>query len=96
MRTLALITLFSVAATSAAATIFFAYFGVRIVHAVVTFEGEGSLGHVGMYIAAGLYPLLALLCGWIALAAWRAFRRRLVSARPDDGASRRSTVERHD
>lgn len=84
MRTLALITLFSVAATSAMATIFFAYFGVRIVHAVVTFEGEGSLGHVGMYIAAGLYPLLALLFGWIAMAAWRAFRQRLDGRPPED------------
>lgn len=84
MRTLASIALLCVAAASAAATIFFAYFGVRIVHAVVTFEGEGSLGHVGMYIAAGLYPLLALLCGWIAWAAWRAFRRRLAGRSLDD------------
>jgi hypothetical protein len=55
--------------------VFFGYFGVRLVHEALTYEGEGSLGHVGMYIAAGLYPVLALLSGGIGYLAGRARRR---------------------
>jgi hypothetical protein len=65
----------------AAATAFFAFFGLRLVHAVLTFEGEGSLGHVGMYIAAGLYPLLAFFFGGCTYLAWRKLRAQ-PSSRP--------------
>lgn len=57
------------------ATAFFVYFGVRVIYAVMTFEGEGSLGHVGMYIGAGLYPLLGLFFGGCTYLAWRRVRR---------------------
>ena len=56
------------------ATAFFTFFGVRIVHAVLTFEGEGSLGHVGMYVAAGLFPLLAFFFAGCTYLAWRSLR----------------------
>lgn len=59
------------------ATAFFTYFGVRLVHAAVTFEGEGSLGHVGMFIAAGLYPLLAFFFAGCTYLAWRSMRRSI-------------------
>jgi hypothetical protein len=63
------------AAVFALVTVFFTFFGVQLVYTALTFEGEGSLGHVGMYIAAVLYPLLALLFGGFAFLAWRkAFR----------------------
>jgi hypothetical protein len=55
-------------------TVFFAVYGVLLVHEALTFRGEGSLGHVGMYIAAGLFPLLALLFGGFTLLAWRRAR----------------------
>lgn len=58
-----------------AATAFFLFFGVRIVYAVLTFDGEGSLGHVGLVIAAGLYPLLALFFGSCTYLAWRQLKR---------------------
>jgi hypothetical protein len=60
-----------------AATLFFVYFGVRIVYTAMTFEGEGSLGTVGLYIAAGLYPVLGVICGSMAYFAGRSARRRL-------------------
>ena len=60
-----------------AATLFFVYFGVQIVYAVLTFEGEGSLGTVGLYIAAALYPVLAVICASMAYFAGRSARRRL-------------------
>ncbi|MEX2272796.1 MAG: hypothetical protein WD690_15090 [Vicinamibacterales bacterium] len=63
-----------------AATLFFAYFGVQIVYAALTFEGEGSLGTVGLYIAAVVYPVMAIICGSIAWAARRSARRRLARA----------------
>ena len=50
---------------------FFTYFGVQLVYAVVTFEGEGSLGHVGMHIAAIVYPLLAVIFAVLTVIAWR-------------------------
>lgn len=64
-----------VAAVFAAAALFVTRHGVQVVYAVLTFEGEGSLGHVGMYIAAGLFPALALICGALCHLAWRAARR---------------------
>jgi hypothetical protein len=57
-----------------AATAFFTYFGIRLIYAAVTFDGEGSLGHVGMFIAAGLYPLLAFVFGGFTYLAWRSLR----------------------
>jgi hypothetical protein len=60
-----------------AATLFFGYFGVQLVYTAVKFQGEGSLGHVGMYIAAFVYPVMALICGSLAWFAGRAARRRL-------------------
>lgn len=65
----------SIAALSAPVTLFFAYYGVRLIHAALTFTGEGSLGHVGMYIAAGLFPVLAIIFGSLTYFAWRAARR---------------------
>ncbi len=62
------------------AFLFFGVYGVRLVWFAATYRGEGSLGHVGMYIGAVLFPLLALLFGgltWLAIRAWR---------RPDSGA----------
>jgi hypothetical protein len=57
------------------ATAFFTFFGVRLVWAALTFEGEGSLGHVGMFIAAFLFPLLAFLVAGLTFLAWkRGFR----------------------
>lgn len=82
MRRVALVALLCVTVVSAVTTLFFAYFGVQLVYHAVTFEGEGSLGHVGMYIAAGLYPLLGFLCGGITILAWRAFRRRRAGPPP--------------
>lgn len=64
------------------ATAFFAYFGVRLIYAAVTFNGEGSLGHVGMFIAAGLYPLLGLFFGGCTYLAWRRVKSGLPSPRP--------------
>lgn len=61
----------TLAVTLACATLFFAYYGVMLVHTAITFDGEGSLGHVGMYIAAGLFPALALICGALTYLAWR-------------------------
>jgi hypothetical protein len=40
------------AAVFALVTAFFTFYGVLLVYTALTFEGEGSLGHVGMYIAA--------------------------------------------
>jgi hypothetical protein len=57
-------------------TAFFAFYGVQLVYASLTFEGEGSLGHVGMYVAALLFPLLALLCAGLTFLAWRRMLRR--------------------
>jgi hypothetical protein len=60
-----------VAAVCAIPTAFFTYFGVQLVFTAVTFKGEGSLGHVGMYIAALLFPFLALVFGSLTMLAWR-------------------------
>lgn len=43
---------------AAAVALFFGYYGVQLGYLAVTFEGEGSLGHVGMYIAAILFHSL--------------------------------------
>ena len=56
------------------ATAFFTWFGVQLVYAALTFKGDGSLGHVGMFIAAGLYPLLAFFFAGCTYLAWRRFR----------------------
>lgn len=64
-----------VAVACALATAFFAYFGAQIVYAALTFEGEGSLGHVGLFIGAGLYPLLAFFFGACTYLAWRKARK---------------------
>lgn len=76
MRRVILIALLLVAIVSGCATLFFAWFGVQLVYHALTFEGEGSLGHVGMYIAAGLYPVLAFVFGGITYISWGAFHRR--------------------
>jgi hypothetical protein len=64
------------------ATAFFTYFGVRLVYAAATFQGDGSLGHVGMFIAAGLFPLLAFLFAGCTYLAWRSMRRSISDAPP--------------
>lgn len=75
MRSAKTIVFTLVAAFFGVAAAFFAYYGVLLVYAAVTFQGEGSLGHVGMYIAAGLFPFLAFVCGALAFLAWRTARR---------------------
>lgn len=65
----------SLALACALATAFFTFFGVQLVYAALTFDGEGSLGHVGMFIAAGLFPLLAFFFGSCTYLAWRKVRR---------------------
>ena len=72
----------SIAALCAPVTLFFAYYGARLVHAALTFAGEGSLGHVGMYIGAGLFPVLAVVFGSFTFFAWRAARRAAAGAEP--------------
>ena len=80
----AVITLFFfvISAIFAIATLFFGYYGALLVHLAITFEGEGSLGHVGMYMGAVIFPFLALLCGAFTYLAWRTARRRLWKAPP--------------
>jgi hypothetical protein len=68
-----------IATVCAIPTAFFIYFGVQLIYTAVTFEGEGSLGHVGMYIAAGLYPFLAFVFGSLSMLAWRKSQ-----SKPDD------------
>jgi uncharacterized membrane protein len=67
----------AVAAFSAVVTVFFGFYGIRLVYFALTYDGPGSLGHVGMYIAAGLFPVIALVAGFISLKAWRVASRRL-------------------
>ena len=64
-------------------TAFFLYFGVRLIYAALTFDGEGSLGHVGMLIAAGLYPLLGLFFAGCTYLAWRRVRPSPPPLPPD-------------
>lgn len=59
------------------AAAFFAFYGAQLVYAALTFDGEGSLGHVGMFIAAGLFPLLAFVFGGCTFLAWRKIRKQL-------------------
>jgi hypothetical protein len=68
----------AIAVGCALATTFFTVFGVQLVYAALTFEGDGSLGHVGMYIAAGLYPLLAFFFAGCTYLAWRKVRPPLT------------------
>jgi hypothetical protein len=67
--------LLSVAVACGLATAFFLWFGARSIHFALTFDGEGSLGHVGVYIAAYLFPLLALLFGGFTILAWKRFQK---------------------
>ena len=60
----------------AMATAFFTFFGAQLVYAALTFDGEGSLGHVGMFMAAGLFPLLAFFYGGCTFLAWRKIRKQ--------------------
>lgn len=55
--------------------LFFTVYGVLLIYAVITFDGEGSLGTVGLYIAALLYPLLAFFFTGCTVIAWRRSRR---------------------
>ena len=71
-----------IAVVCAIPTAFFTYFGVQLIYAVVTFEGEGSLGTVGLYIAAFLYPFLALVFGSLTLIAWRRSQAKPNDAPP--------------
>lgn len=66
----------TIAAVCALATAFFTFFGVQIVYTALTYEGEGSLGHVGIYIGAVLYPFLALLFAAFTHLAWRSARHK--------------------
>lgn len=64
------------------ATLFFSFFGIRLIYAALTFKGEGSLGHVGMFIAAGLYPLLAFFFAGCTYLAWRSIRHARIGLPP--------------
>jgi hypothetical protein len=70
------------AVVCAAIAAFFAFFGVQLVYTALTFDGEGSLGHVGMYIAALLYPFLAFIFAAFSFFAWRAAFSRSQHAPP--------------
>lgn len=65
----------AIAAVCASIALFFGYFGAILAYTALTFKGEGSLGHVGMYIAAGLFPFLALIFAAFTYLAWRAAYR---------------------
>lgn len=66
-----------VAVVAGASTLFFGYYGIRVIVHVVTYDGEGSLGRVSAWIAAGLFPVISLVSLAIAWTAWRAARNRL-------------------
>lgn len=85
MKVVITIVFFVISAVFAIATLFFGYYGTRLVHLAITFDGEGSLGHVGMYLGAVLFPFLALLCGAFTYLAWRTARRRTSKAPPSPG-----------
>lgn len=72
----------AMAIACALATAFFTFFSVQLVYAALTFEGEGSLGHVGMFIGAGLYPLLAFFFAGCTYLAWRRVRRPPLTPPP--------------
>lgn len=64
---------------SAVAALFFGIYGAILVYTALTFTGEGSLGHVGMYVAAFVFPLLFIFFAgatWLALVRYRSLRRR--------------------
>ena len=75
MNHLKVLVLGAVMVSCGVATAFFTYFGARLIYATVTFDGEGSLGHVGMFIAAGLYPLLAFFFAGCTYLARKSMRR---------------------
>lgn len=66
----------ALAAACGVATLFFGFYGILVIYDSLTFKGEGSLGHVGMYIAAFLFPVLAIVFAGATHIAWRQFRRR--------------------
>jgi hypothetical protein len=66
----------------ALASLFFGYYGAQLVYAALTYKGEGSLGHVGMYIAAGLFPFLAAIFAALTYLAWRSARRNDAAPLP--------------
>ena len=66
----------ALALACAIATLFFGIAGMLLVFKALTFTGEGSLGHVGMYIAAILFPLLAIFFAGSTCLAWRQYRAR--------------------
>lgn len=84
MPSLKSLTFGSLAVSCALATASFAFYGVQVVYAALTFDGEGSLGHVGMFIAAGLFPLLAFFFGGCTYIAWRKLRHPPPPRRPPD------------
>jgi hypothetical protein len=65
----------SIAILCAGPTLFFSYYGARAAYMALTFQGEGSLGNVGVAIAAVLFPWLAILFGGFTFLAWQSARR---------------------
>ena len=49
---------------------FFIFYTIRLL-AVTSFLTRTSLGGAGAFVGAIVFPLLALLFGWVALRAWR-------------------------
>jgi len=70
------------AVASSALALFFGVYGALLVYTALTFSGEGSLGHVGMYVAAFLFPLLSLFFGGAAWLAWGRSGRPRRARRP--------------
>jgi hypothetical protein len=68
--------LLTLSVAAAAVALFFGYYGVQLVYLALTFKGEGSLGRVGMYIAAILFPFIALIAAAIAQLSYKAGKRR--------------------
>lgn len=58
------------AIVAAAVSAFFAFYTVRL-FVVTGFLQRTRPGGGGAYVGAVVFPLLALLCGWIAVRAWR-------------------------
>jgi hypothetical protein len=86
MRSPKTIVFATIAVVFGSITAFFTFFGIQLIYAALTFEDEGTLGHVGMYIAAVLYPLLALLFAGFTFLTWRkAFRNPPEAPPPANG-----------
>lgn len=58
------------AMAAAAVSAFFVFYTVRLL-VVTGFLQRTRPGGGGAYVGAVVFPLLALLCGWIAVRAWR-------------------------